>query len=89
MKTTFKSNCCVINTNEICRLMYSYEKTTGENPKYLIMSRETYELLKSQNEKIMEKGSLFPNSANNIVSQFCGIDIAECNKLKLGEVEAV
>jgi len=84
MKTTFKTNCCEINTNEICRLITLYQAKTGEQPNYIIMSRGTCELLKSQIERLIMKCQF-----NSTVVQFCGIDIAECDKLKFGEVEVV
>lgn len=89
-----KINCCEINTHEICKLMASYHAGTGERPKYLIMSEDTQKLLKADCEIFLTleqqraiKGWMIDSKCTS--SQCYGIDIAICNKLKLGEVEVV
>lgn len=94
MKTTFKTNCMSFEIEEISKLIVAYQTNKAETPNYLIMSEDTQELLKADCErfltakqKLAVKGWMIDRKCTS--SQCYGIDVAICNKLKLGEVEVV
>ena len=94
MKTKDKVNCLKLQIEEISKLIRTYQANNAETPNYLIMSEDTQELLKADYERFLvteQQQAIKGWIANNkkISSQCYGIDIAICNKLKLGEVEVV
>lgn len=78
MRTIYKSDCCTINTNEIDELILLYRRETGKSPNYLMVSNDTYRLINRNACLVVGK-----------VTGYHGINIAICDNLKFGEVEAI
>lgn len=94
MKTKYNTNCFILQIEEISKLIQTYQTNNAEMPNYLIMSEDTQELLKADYERffVIEQQQVVKGWITNnkyTYSQCYGINIAICNKLKLGEVEVV
>jgi len=75
-------NILEINEDKLYEEIHRY-RDIYKNPDYLICSESTLELLEVKYKTVCD----IKANTKNTVSQFMGINIANCNALKLGEFD--
>jgi len=71
-----------VDTSQLFKEITYHQVKFGKTPDYIICNENTLELLRDQNSVDLENWK-----SHNMVAQIMGINIAECNALKLGEFD--
>lgn len=74
-----------VDTREIMKEIAWISSSTNIEPKYCIMSQETLDILKNTYD--CDSYIVISNKLELSRETICGLDIAICKNLKLGEVE--